>query len=87
MDHFQASLNTIHRSLSTLGEQVLELEQRVCSTKDNISDLENHVIFYLKEKVLPENQSLLIFVSYMSLNKLRAGHSGLHETADPTSPW
>ena len=43
MDYIQVRLNTIHRLLSTLGEQVLELEQRVSSNEDNISDLENLV--------------------------------------------
>lgn len=57
MDNIQANLNTIQGSLSTVVEQVLELEHRVSANKDNISDLENHVKTpekensYLKEKV------------------------------------
>lgn len=50
MDHLQASLSTIHRLLSTLVKQVSELEHRVCSNEDNISDLE-----YCVQKLEKEN--------------------------------
>lgn len=57
MHHIQVSLNTTHKMLSTLGDQVSELECRVSSNKDNITDLECCVKTlekensYLKEKV------------------------------------
>ncbi len=64
MDNIQTSLNTINGKLSTLGDQVTELEHRVSSNQDNISDLEKRVKTieeenaYLREKVdAAENRS------------------------------
>lgn len=57
MDDLQTKLNKIDISLSTLGEHISELEQRVGSNEDNISDLARRISelekdnAYLREKV------------------------------------
>jgi len=43
MDNIQSSLTSIHGSLTTLGEHVAELEHRVSSNEDNLSDIQKRL--------------------------------------------
>ena len=57
MDTIQLGLQTIQGSLSTLGDHVSQLEQRVSSNKDNLTELQTHVKTlasensYLRDKI------------------------------------
>jgi len=67
MDNIQSGLQTIQGSLSTLGDHVSELEQRVSSNEDNLFELQKYV-----KTLMSENSNLRDKVEDAE-NRCRAG--------------
>lgn len=87
-------LNNIQGSLSSLGEQVSELEHRVNSNEDNIADLTKRVQTlkkenaYLKDKVNDtENRSRSFNLRFINVPEQSEEHNRLLGPADPTTSW
>lgn len=82
MVNIQASLNSIHGKMSTLGDQVDELKNRVSSNQDNVADLEKWVNSlevenaYLREKVEDtENRSRAYNLRFLHIPEKAEGRN------------
>lgn len=80
IEPLQTSLNNIHGALSSLGDQISELEQRVSSNEDNVDNLTTRVQSlevenaYLKEKVdEAENRSRINNLRFINVPEKSEG--------------